>query len=1034
MVKLTCPRLGGHVVSALDFSSEVPPHADEAFVGEPSGTTWRPGGSHAKEMRMRVAVILSAATLTISGQSLEKDYLQPDPSDYASWEKANSGEISRKSTARAISGDGTYITYTAFNGVAHTGMSEYRGKHVRLVLNQLWMTTASETQRLQLLDYADRVYADYARIIGREPAGTGLLTIATVPTCGYGCGLVGAKGIEIDPGANWRDDILASLASNGSSFILTHEMAHNFDVFRPFIGYWNDWGHAWTWLNSYLHYYSREGMKGVPADAQFRADRYETYDAYMAASSLNWANCIAGAACDEARKNRVWAGILFRFAELHGHEGMRRFMEFLRKYSVSNPAPTTNEAKEDVRVEAMAYGAGRNIACYVDKWRWTASTALRARMAAQYGTANSNCEDRDGDGFSALDGDPDDTDPAVKPGAADHSEPAGGDFPSGLAVSLPAAIQGSLSTATDADRFTVTLAHRSAVLIELASTGPMQGWLALYHQNGAWRDSRYVAAGSMGSILAELDPGTWTFSVEMNSGSAMGSYRVEAREVPVSGSWASATAESSRLRLTAPRAVRYSEPPDGLEVWLGRYGVIRRMPWDGVSDTTVDVTPSEVPDADRNGVYPFAFRATRQGVPVVDWTDYPVASSWTAPAPGFSIMKPVYGSTLSYTIVQFQWTPSPGALSYEMRLIEANSPQVFRVSLAGDTTSTIYTLESGTYRMELVPCTASGCQPPAVSHFTVRGGSVPPAAPAGMSCTTANDGGQNRLTCRWNTVAGAHFYRVNVVQPGAGPGGGALTVAGGQTGALFASYLVPNGLLSVVVKACTGDGCSPFSPAVQVNPRVGGPNVPVLGEPFAGSVVDSGVHAPRVFFAWNRVAGDTGSNYTYRLFVQDFSRTSPALDVLTVQNFHAAFFNPGTRYDAVVVAIPKSGGPALQGPASAFIVRGRAPNSPVVTEPAYNSTVTRNAQSRVRVTWTPIVNNDGTPATRNYQYYFSGPSDITGVTGTNSVELLLTPGAWRGIVRACMAGTGCSESSNAGWGPWSNAPDSEGGAASFIVR
>ncbi len=983
---------------------------------------------------MQVAVILLAATLTISGQTLEIDYLQPDPSDYESWEKANSGDVSRKSSQRAISGDGATITYTAFNGAVHAGMAEYRGRYVRLVLNQLWMTTTSESERLHLLDYADRVYSDYVQIIGREPAGSGLLSIATVPTCGYGCGYVGAKGIEIDPGASWRDDILASLRSNGSSFIITHEMAHNFDVFRPFIGYWNDWGHAWTWLNSYLHYYSREGMKGIPADAQFRADRYETYDAYMAASSLNWANCITGPACDESRKNRVWAGLLFRFAELHGSEGMRRFMEFLRKYSVSNPAPATSEAKEDVRVEAMAFGANRNIACYVDKWRWTASAALRARMTAQYGSANSNCVDQDGDGFSVLDGDPDDADPTARPGTADYSEPPGGDFSDGLAVSLPSAIHGSLSTATDRDRFVLTLSHRAAVLITLTSAGSMQGWLALHDRNGTWRDSRYVAAGRMGSILAGLDAGAWSFAVEMNSGSNMGSYRVEVREVPLSGSWATASAESNRLRLTAPQAARYAEPPDGLEVWLGRYGVIRRMAWDGASDAVVDVTQSEVPGADRNGGYPFAFRATRQGVPVVDWTDHPAAPVWTPPPPGFSILKPVYGSTLGYTIVQFQWTPSPGAVSYEMRLIEANSPQQFRVSLAGDSTGAIYTLESGTYRMELVPCTASGCQAPAISHFTLRGGTVPPAAPTGLSCTTSNDGGQNRIGCRWNTVDGAHFYRVNVVQPGAGPGGGALTVAGGQTGALFASYLVPNGSLSVVVKACTGDGCGPFSPAVRVNTQVGSPNVPVLGEPFAGSVVDSGVHAPRVFFAWNRVAGDNGSNYSYRLFVQDFARASSALDVVTAQNFHAAFFNPGTRYDAVVVAIPNGGGPVLQGPASAFIVRGRAPNSPVVTEPAYNSTVTRNAQSKVRVGWTPIINNDGTPATRNYQYYLSGPSDITGVTANNSVELPLAPGAWRGIVRTCIAGTGCSESSNAGWGPWSSAPDSEGGAASFIVR
>lgn len=983
---------------------------------------------------MRAALALSIASLGLSGQVLDNDYLQPDSTDYASWVRANSGEVSRKSSQQAIAGDGATVTYTAFDRTVYSGMTEYRGKYVRLVLNQLWMATTTEVQRLHLLDYADRVYADYAQIIGREPAGAGLLSIATVPTCGYGCGYVGAKGIEIDPGANWRDNILASLASNGSSFILTHEMAHNFDVFRPFIGYWNDWGHAWTWLNSYVHYYSREGINRIPAEAQFRADRYETYDAYMAATSWNWSNCIAGAACDESRKNRIWAGLLFRFAELHGPDGMRRFMEFLRRYALSNPVPTTSEAKEDVRVEAMAYGAGRNIACYIDKWRWTASPALRSRMSAQYGDTNSNCIDQDGDGFSVLDGDPNDADSAVKSGSADFVEPAGGDFSDGLAVRLPSSMQGSLSTASDRDRFVLTLARRSSVLISLASIGSMRGWLVLHHPNGAWRDSRYVAAGTMGSILAELDAGTWSFAAEMNSNSSTGAYRVEVREVPFSGSWASVSAEASRLRLTAPRTGRYAEPPDGLELWLGRYGVIRRMPWDGVSEAIVDITPSEVPGVDRGAGYPFAFRATRQGVPVVDWTDYPTSASWTPPPEGFSILKPVHGSTAGFTIVEFQWSPFPAALHYELRLIEANSPQQFRVSIGGGSTSTIYTLPSGSYRMELVPCTASGCQPPAVSQFSIRGGRVPAAAPAGLSCTMSSDSGQNRVGCRWSTVDGAHFYRVNVVHPSAGPGGGALTVAGGETGALSASYLVPAGSLSVVVKACTGDGCGPYSPAVRVNPQAGNPNVPVLGEPFGGSVIDSGTEAPRVFFSWNRVAGDTGSNYTYRLYVQDFSRDSAALDVLTDKNFHAAFFNPGTRYDAVVVAIPNNGGPSRQGPASAFIVRGRAPNSPVITAPAYQAPVTRDTGSKVRIAWTPLVSSDGTASPRSYQYYLSGPLDLTGVTTNVSVELPLPPGTWSGIVRGCTIGTGCSESSSTGWGPWSNAPGSEGGAASFTVR
>ncbi len=183
-----------------------------------------------------------------------RDYLVPGGGAYQEWEAANSGPVGAgKAGARAISGDGAAVTYTAFNSTAYTNLVEYRGKYTRLLLNSLWMTTTTEAQRIQFLDYADKVYSDYRRMIGKDPSGSGLLSIATVTTCGYGCGYVGAKGIELDPAAGLRDDILGSLAENGSSGVLTHEFAHNFDVFHNHMSYWSDWGHAWTRLNSVLY-------------------------------------------------------------------------------------------------------------------------------------------------------------------------------------------------------------------------------------------------------------------------------------------------------------------------------------------------------------------------------------------------------------------------------------------------------------------------------------------------------------------------------------------------------------------------------------------------------------------------------------------------------------------------------------------------------------------------------------------------------------------------------------------------------------
>lgn len=400
-----------------------------------------------------------------------------------------------------------------------------------------------------------------------------------------------------------------------------------------------------------------------------------------------------------------------------------------------------------------------------------------------------------------------------------------------------------------------------------------------------------------------------------------------------------------------------------------------------------------------------------------------------------TILTPANGFTVTNTIINFSWTQIPAATKYELRVIEAGTPQQFRVELLGSaSTSAIYTFPSGSYRAEVRACGPLGCGPAGISNFTVNGGAVSSAAPGGVGCAIVNDAGQNRLDCNWSAVSGAHFYFVNVVQPGAGPGGGALTVAGRQVGTNSISILVPNGSATVIVRACTGDGCGPFSSGVPVNPSFGNPTVPLLGEPFGGSSVDAGSNAPNVTFSWNRVAGDNGSNFLYRLYVQDFARNSSALDILTTNNFFGAYFNPGTRYDALVQAIPVGGGTPRQGPPSAFLTRGRVPRSPVSTGPTFGSPVSRDALGQVAVSWTPLVNNDGTVSTRNYQYFFSGPTQSGGITTATTVPLNLAPGAWQGTMRACTTGTSCTESSPAGWGPWNNEPGSEGGIASFTVQ
>jgi hypothetical protein len=384
--------------------------------------------------------------------------------------------------------------------------------------------------------------------------------------------------------------------------------------------------------------------------------------------------------------------------------------------------------------------------------------------------------------------------------------------------------------------------------------------------------------------------------------------------------------------------------------------------------------------------------------------------------------------------VTFTWSPAPGAnKSYEFRLYNADTNAlVLALSITGGLTSQVYTLASGNYRLEMRGCNPQ-CGTAFATAFSVALGAVPVSPPTGVVCSVANNSGQNRLDCSWAALAGADFYFIHVIQPNSGPGGGALTVAGTQVGGTSVSLPVPNGPANVVVRGCNGNGCGPFNAPVGVGPAFGNPAAPSLAEPFSGSVVDPGGGTPVVTFTWNRVAGDNGSNYRYRLYVQDFSRNAAAVDVTTTNNFHAVFLNPLTRYDALVIATPVSGVGSTQGPANGFVTRGTAPNTPSFTAPSVFSTVPAGA---TLIAWTPVPDSAGNTTNRLYQVQLFGPTAVNATTTDPFVVRSLAPGGYSGIVRACatLGATACSAGSDAGWGPYTGASGSQGGSTSFTAQ
>jgi hypothetical protein len=399
--------------------------------------------------------------------------------------------------------------------------------------------------------------------------------------------------------------------------------------------------------------------------------------------------------------------------------------------------------------------------------------------------------------------------------------------------------------------------------------------------------------------------------------------------------------------------------------------------------------------------------------------------SLIAPTGSPTVTFPTNGSTLTSSIQTLTWTGVAKAdpslmLNYEVFLTDiggGNKPEL-QITVPDPNLSTIYWLHSSSqYELKVRACQA-GCGPwSAPVTFAVSLPAVPTGTPSISGCTVT---GGNSLTCNWTSVPRAEAYQVLVVQPPpAGPGGGALAVAARQVSETTVTLPVPAGNATVFLTACNGDGCGPYA-TQDITAAGPNPTQPNIGTPMAGTVVAG----PGVLFTWNRVPGDTGSNTWYRLFVQDLSRQATAFDVYTTQNYYSAYFKAeGARYDVLVVSNPGLAGQVV-GPAQGFSVSGASTTAPTMVAPAHNSTV---SAGNIQLGWSPV------PGATLYEYYVAVLGQGTAAHGVTPGLVVQVPLAgavggtlYSGIVRACPAGATCVFGSDAGWGPWSNAPGGPG--------
>ncbi|MFN7919223.1 MAG: PQQ-dependent sugar dehydrogenase [Bryobacteraceae bacterium] len=431
-----------------------------------------------------------------------------------------------------------------------------------------------------------------------------------------------------------------------------------------------------------------------------------------------------------------------------------------------------------------------------------------------------------------------------------------------------------------------------------------------------------------------------------------------------------------------------------------------------------------------DGAYTFQVRGCTSGFldsQCAGFASVNFSVSQTKPAARPTVTAPANTQTFTTSTQTFTWTSVSGASSYEILLTDmaAGGVPELSMSIGGlpPATSTVFSMRSSTdYRLQVRACTVA-CGPWSDTvAFRVTLPPVPTQAlpPPACSLTGAV------ATCGWNPQTGADYYTLLAVQPSSGPGGGALTVAGLRTPQVSGALTLPPGAVSIFVAGCNGNGCGPYSTAANMTPAAASSAAPFIGSPVPGATIDG----PDVFLSWNRVAGDNGSNTVYRLYVQDFSRGAPALDVLTTGNYWSAKFRGGgSRYDALVVVN------GVNGPAAPFLVRSTSPASPTMAQPRHQTQdVTLSiAAGNVQLGWTAL------PGATLYEYLVSvqGQSQpvVHGVTPGQIVQVPLAASStfYSGIVRACPAGQTCAFGSDAGWGPWSSAPG-QGGVTNFKVQ
>ncbi len=304
------------------------------------------------------------------------------------------------------------ITYTSFSKQTYQ-LRAFSGRYVQIALPDSWLapdTGLDSAQITAFVSSTDLLYGQMSALVAAEPAGDGLLRIAVVDvgTGGEGgIGYIGAKGVEISNSASMLSEVRAQLARNSISEVLTHEMAHNFDVYNAYLSYYPEGVHAWTgFLIHYFREFPPTGIAPVlPDDQSTQIDssiRLLLGSWYTVIPPATWSNCVrTGGGCQAQGiiAPSEWAALMLEYTKRHGRAAVQQAMRAISNLKASSTTlPATPEDKQDVLVDVLATGANTNIVCEMDAWHWPVSAAKRAELAQKYPSQNPYCGSSTGEG------------------------------------------------------------------------------------------------------------------------------------------------------------------------------------------------------------------------------------------------------------------------------------------------------------------------------------------------------------------------------------------------------------------------------------------------------------------------------------------------------------------------------------------------------------------------------------------------------------------------------------------------------------